>query len=103
VYAATGPVTNVAARLAALARGGQILATRETAALLSTACACRSLGPHALKNVTRPVEVVEVTNARPARRRGDRSETLLLRDMTAADAGQVSSPMTGASRHDRPV
>ena len=103
VYAATGPVTNVAARLAALARGGQILTTRGTAALLSTACACRSLGPHALKNVTRPVEVVEVTNARPARRRGDRSETLLLRDMTAADAGQVSSPMTGASRHDRPV
>lgn len=67
VYAATGPVTNVAARLAALGRGGQILTTRETAAFLSTACGCRSLGPHALKNVTRPVEVVEVTNARPAR------------------------------------
>jgi hypothetical protein len=70
---------------------------------------CEDLSPgemnalHALKNVTRPVEVVEVTNARPARRRGDRSETLLLRDMTAADAGQVSSPMTGAGRHDRPV
>lgn len=74
VYAATGRVTNVAARLAALARGGQILATRETAALLSTACACRSLGPHALKNVMRPVEVMEITNARPARRPGDRNE-----------------------------
>ena len=74
VYAATGPVTNVAARLAALARGGQILATRETAALLSNACACRSLGPHALKNVTRPVEVVEVTSARPARRPRGRGE-----------------------------
>jgi class 3 adenylate cyclase len=74
VYAATGQVTNVAARLAALARGGQILVTRKTAALLSTACVGRSLGPHALKNVTRPVEVVEVTNARPVRWPADRSE-----------------------------
>ncbi len=74
VYTATGPVTNVAARLAALARGGQILTTRETAALLSTACGYRSLGPHALRNVTRPVDVVEVTNTPAARRPGDRSE-----------------------------
>ena len=73
MYAATGSVTNVAARLAALARGGQILTTRETAAVLATACGCRSLGPHALKNVTRPVEVVEVTNARPAPRPADRA------------------------------
>ncbi|HZP38654.1 MAG TPA: adenylate/guanylate cyclase domain-containing protein [Methylomirabilota bacterium] len=70
VYAATGPVTNVAARLAALARQGQILTTRKTAALLSGACECRSLGPHTLKNVGRPVQLVEVTNARPARLRG---------------------------------
>ncbi|HKW95593.1 MAG TPA: adenylate/guanylate cyclase domain-containing protein [Methylomirabilota bacterium] len=76
VYAATGPVTNVAARLAALAHGGQILATRETAALLSTACVCRSLGPHVLKNVTRPVEVVEITNGRAAGRSGATSEII---------------------------
>ncbi len=60
VYAATGPVTNVAARLCALARGGQILTTKATAELLRGGCHCRSLGVHALKNVTRPVEVVEI-------------------------------------------
>lgn len=74
VYAATGPVTNVAARLAALARGGQILTTRETAAVLAHACSCRSLGPHTLKNVARVVEVVEILGLATARRPADRSE-----------------------------
>ena len=74
VYAATGPVTNVAARLAALARGGQTLTTRETAATLAGACACRSLGPHTLKNVAHPVDVVEVMDPTTARRPADRSE-----------------------------
>lgn len=63
VYAATGPVTNVAARLCALARRGQILTTRATANLLPGRGHCRSLGPQSLKNVTGPVEVVEI---RPA-------------------------------------
>lgn len=74
VYAATGPVTNVAARLAALARGGQILTTRETAAVLAHDCSCRSLGPHTLKNVARPVEVIEIMGLATARRPADRSE-----------------------------
>jgi len=60
VYTATGPVTNVAARLCALATRGQILATKATADLLPDGCECRSLGPHQLKNVTGPVEVVEI-------------------------------------------
>lgn len=41
VYAATGPVTNVAARLSALARDGQILTTQTTARLLPAGCDCR--------------------------------------------------------------
>ncbi len=64
VYAATGPVTNVAARLCALAAPGQILTTSVTAALLAGRCHCRSLGSHSLKNVTEPVEVVEVGPAK---------------------------------------
>lgn len=63
VYAASGPVTNVAARLSSLARGGQILTTRATAALFPAGCDCRSLGPHVLKNVTGPVDVVEIREA----------------------------------------
>ncbi len=64
VYAAMGPVTNVAARLCALATRGQMLTTRGTATLLRSRCRCRSLGPRSLKNVTGLVEVVEV---RPAK------------------------------------
>jgi class 3 adenylate cyclase len=60
VYAATGPVTNVAARLCALATHGQILTTKAAAQLLPGAGRCRPLGPRALKNVTGPVEVVEI-------------------------------------------
>ncbi len=64
VYAATGPVTDVAARLCALATRGQILTTSATAALLRGQCHCRCLGSHSLKNVTGPVEVVEVGPAK---------------------------------------
>lgn len=60
VYAARGSVTNVAARLCALARQGQILTTRATAELGPPGCACRSLGAQSLKNVTGPAEVVEI-------------------------------------------
>ena len=59
-YTAAGPVTNVAARLCALARHGQILTTRATSDLLPPGCACRPLGPQSLKNVANPVEVIEI-------------------------------------------
>jgi class 3 adenylate cyclase len=71
VYAATGPVTNVAARLCALATGGQILTTRAVADLLAGECDCRSLGPHSLRNTTGPVEVLQIS---PTRTRAGRSE-----------------------------
>lgn len=56
---ATGPVTNIAARLCALASGGQALTTRDVAELLPAQCERRPLGPQALKNVTGMVEVVQ--------------------------------------------
>lgn len=64
VYAAMGPVTNVAARLCALATRGQMLTTRGTATLLRGGCRWRSLGPQCLKNVTGLVEVVEIHPAK---------------------------------------
>jgi class 3 adenylate cyclase len=58
-YAANGPVTNIAARLCALAIGGQALTTKAVADLVPGRCDFRRLGPQHLKNVARPVEVVE--------------------------------------------
>jgi class 3 adenylate cyclase len=51
-------VTDVAARLVALASGGQALTTRATADLAG--CGCRPAGPRTLKNVTGLIDVVEV-------------------------------------------
>lgn len=64
VYAATGAVTNVAARLAALATNGRALTTKATVDLLG--CDCRPIGPQPLKNVTGPVEVFEVLPVKSA-------------------------------------
>lgn len=58
-YAANGPVTNIAARLCALANGGQALTTKAVADLVPGRCDFRWLGPQYLKNVARPVEVAE--------------------------------------------
>ncbi len=58
VYSASGPVTNVAARLVALASGGQALTTKATADFLG--CGCRPVGPRMLKNVTGRIDVVEI-------------------------------------------
>jgi class 3 adenylate cyclase len=59
-YAATGPVTNIAARLCTLATGGQILVSGTVAELVSGPYQLRPLGLRTLKNVGRPVEVFEV-------------------------------------------
>lgn len=60
VYAATGPVTNIAARLCALATGGQILVSRAVAERVEGSCRLRTLGPRTLKNVSSQIEVFEV-------------------------------------------
>lgn len=55
-FTASGPVTNVAARLCALATGGSILVSADVAQHLKEAAyALEPLGPQMLKNVSRPV------------------------------------------------
>ena len=54
-YAAIGKVTNLAARLCAEARGGQILACRKTRAALEGAYHFDELGPLTLKGFEKPV------------------------------------------------
>jgi class 3 adenylate cyclase len=55
-YTASGPVTNIAARLCDLASGGSILVSAEVAGHLDTERYClESLGPQKLKNVSQPV------------------------------------------------
>jgi len=65
-YSAIGPVTNVAARLCALATRGQILVTGTVARMLKDAYPARRRGRHRLKNVSAPVEVFEIRHAAPA-------------------------------------
>jgi len=54
-YAAIGPVTNLAARLCAEAKSGQILADRKTVGALEGIFAFDELGPIALKGFAQPV------------------------------------------------
>jgi class 3 adenylate cyclase len=62
-YTATGTVTNIAARLCAEARRGQILVGAETARRVRGDFPLRRLGPRQLKNLEAPVEVWEVEDA----------------------------------------
>lgn len=57
-----GPALNIAARVAAHARGGQILCTGPVAALVEHASGvrCLPLGPVRFKNVLEPVEIFEI-------------------------------------------
>jgi len=56
-YTASGPVTNVAARLWALARDGAILLSEVPAALLAEAYILLSVGAYHFKNIGRVVRV----------------------------------------------
>src|SRR5215831_15436400 len=59
-FTASGPVTNLAARMSALANGGAIYVGEATAQRLDDAFALCALGPQAFKNVREPVVVYEV-------------------------------------------
>ena len=54
-YTASGPTTNIAARLAALAEGGSIVLSEETRRRVGEEFTLEDLGPQALKNVPEPV------------------------------------------------
>src|SRR2546422_6969671 len=56
-FTASGSVTNLAARLAAAARSGQVLAGPETVRRLEDRYRLEPLGPESLKNIVEPVEV----------------------------------------------
>ncbi len=63
-YTATGMVTNVSARLGAHAILGQILIGPETAARVLDVMTLAELGPVPFKNVSRPLPVFEVLDAK---------------------------------------
>ena len=56
-------MTNVAARLCALAIHGQILVTGDIAVIPGDAYPTRNFGQRRLKNVSAPVEVFEIRRA----------------------------------------
>ena len=62
-FTASGPVTNLAARLGNDATGGQILLSPETAVRVRDRFLVRSLGLVSLKNLSVPVEVWELEGA----------------------------------------
>ena len=56
-FTASGSVTNLAARLAAAARSGQVLAGPETVRRLEDRYHLEPLGRESLKNIVEPVEI----------------------------------------------
>jgi class 3 adenylate cyclase/HAMP domain-containing protein len=63
-FTASGPVTNLAARLGDRASGGQILLASETAGRVRDCFPVQSLGLVSLKNLSNPVEAWEVRGTR---------------------------------------
>jgi len=64
-YAAIGSVTNLAARLCAEARGGQVLVDRKTLAKIDALVQSTPLGPLTLKGFTQPVPAFSVEGLKP--------------------------------------
>jgi class 3 adenylate cyclase len=59
-YTASGPTTNVAARLAALGEGGAVILSEETRRRLGDEFEAEDLGPQSLKNVANPVRTYKL-------------------------------------------
>jgi class 3 adenylate cyclase len=59
-FTASGPTTNVAARLAASAEGGDIVVGPSTAERIRGHCVLESLGEKTFKNVSQPLAVYRV-------------------------------------------
>ncbi len=64
-YTASGPVTNVAARLCALAQDGAMLLSDVAATCLAQAYLLHPLGAHRFKNIGPLVQVYRLLGARP--------------------------------------
>ena len=63
-FTATGPTTNLAARIGALASGGTIYVGETTAQRLAQSFELRDLGPQPFKNMREPVIVYEILDQR---------------------------------------
>jgi class 3 adenylate cyclase len=59
-FTATGPTTNIAARFAGLAEGGDIVVGQATADRIAEFFVLESLGEKSLKNVSQPLAVFRV-------------------------------------------
>jgi adenylate cyclase len=66
-YTAMGTVTNVAARLCADAKDGQILVTQRVAGAVDSIVELEPLGDVALKGLSRPVAILNVLGLAPSR------------------------------------
>jgi class 3 adenylate cyclase/HAMP domain-containing protein len=62
-FTASGPTTNLAARIAGLTRGGEVKVGPETAARIKTDYVLEDTGEHQLKNVAAPVRVYRLVPA----------------------------------------
>ncbi len=60
-YTASGPTTNVAARLSALVQGEGVILSQETRTRIGDGFELRDLGPQALKNVSEPIRAYRLT------------------------------------------
>jgi class 3 adenylate cyclase len=65
-YAAIGAVTNLAQRLCAMAKSGEVLAARRVVGDLESRFDCSSRGPTTLEGFARPVEIVRINAERIA-------------------------------------
>lgn len=94
-FTATGPVTNLAARLRDHATNGQILLSAETARRVGGRFHMRGLGSIALKNIAAPVEIWEV--AGPVDGNGkDRTTTRGLSGISPLPHGRVGEGETAS-------
>jgi len=56
-FTASGPTTNLAARIAGLTKGGEVMVGPETAERIKDQYVLQDAGEHQLKNVSQPVYV----------------------------------------------
>jgi len=56
-FTASGPTTNLAARVAGLTKGGEVMVGPETAERIKEHYVLQDAGEHQLKNVSQPVHV----------------------------------------------
>jgi class 3 adenylate cyclase/tetratricopeptide (TPR) repeat protein len=85
-YSAVGPTTHLAARMEQLADPGSILLTPDTLALAEGFVQVTSLGPMAVKGLSAPVEVYELTGVNAVRSRVQAAATRGLSRFVGRDA-----------------